>query len=136
MNAEQFVIVWDLETIPDLEAARRMLGLPNATDTEVRDAMGWTFPKHPVHKIVCIGALIARRQPEGWSVEALKTVFAFQPLQSPLADNLPPFIGHPKYVTLPTLVYTANELPAFAIDFCHLSVIPNPAATRKLTRRN
>jgi 3'-5' exonuclease len=68
---EQFVIVWDLETTPDLDAARRVLGLPNAPDTEVREALGSTFPKHPLHKIVCIGALIACRQPEGWRVGAL-----------------------------------------------------------------
>jgi 3'-5' exonuclease len=59
--AEQSVIVWDLETVPDLAAAARMLDLPNATDAEVREALGTTFPKHPLHKIVCIGALIASR---------------------------------------------------------------------------
>jgi 3'-5' exonuclease len=69
--AEQSVIVWDLETVPDLAAAARILDLPNATDAEVREALGTTFPKHPLHKIVCIGALIASRQPEGWRVDAL-----------------------------------------------------------------
>ena len=68
---EQSVIVWDLETIPDLAAAARMLDLENAPDTEVREAIGPGFPKHPLHKIVCIGALIASRQPEGWRVDAL-----------------------------------------------------------------
>ena len=34
---EQSVIVWDLETVPDLAAAARMLDLPKATDTELRD---------------------------------------------------------------------------------------------------
>jgi hypothetical protein len=33
--SEQSVIVWDLETIPDLPAAARMLDLPNGTDAEV-----------------------------------------------------------------------------------------------------
>src|ERR1700746_1604581 len=69
--SEQSVIVWDLETVPDLAAAARILDLPNATDAEVREALGTTFPKHPLHKIVCIGALIASRQPEGWRVDAL-----------------------------------------------------------------
>jgi predicted PolB exonuclease-like 3'-5' exonuclease len=68
---EQSVVVWDLETIPDLAAAARMLDLPNATEAEVREALGTTFPKHPLHKIVCIGALIASRQPEGWRIDAL-----------------------------------------------------------------
>lgn len=51
----------DLETIPDLEAAARMLNLGNAPETEVREALGTGFPKHPLHKIACIGALIASR---------------------------------------------------------------------------
>jgi P pilus assembly chaperone PapD len=34
--AEQSVIVWDLETIPDLAAAARMLDLRNADDAEIR----------------------------------------------------------------------------------------------------
>ena len=68
---EQSIIVWDLETIPDLAAAARMLDLPNATEAEVRERLGPSFPKHPLHKIVCIGALIASRRPEGWRVDAL-----------------------------------------------------------------
>jgi 3'-5' exonuclease len=68
---EQSVIVWDLETVPDLAAAARMLDLPNATDAEVREALGPGVPKHPLHKIACIGALIATRQPEGWRIDAL-----------------------------------------------------------------
>jgi hypothetical protein len=34
-----------------------MLDLPKATDAELREALGAGFPKHPLHKIVCIGAL-------------------------------------------------------------------------------
>ena len=37
----------------------------NATEAEVREALGTGLPKHPLHKIVCIGALVASRQPEG-----------------------------------------------------------------------
>jgi predicted PolB exonuclease-like 3'-5' exonuclease len=68
---EQSVIVWDLETMPDLATAARMLDMGTATDLEVREALGPGFPKHPLHKIVCIGALVASRQPEGWHVDAL-----------------------------------------------------------------
>ena len=56
---EQTIIAWDLETIVDLPAAARMLDLGATTETEVRDALGPGFPKHPLHKIVCIGALVA-----------------------------------------------------------------------------
>jgi predicted PolB exonuclease-like 3'-5' exonuclease len=69
--SEQSVIVWDLETVPDLVAAARMLDLPNATDAEVREALGSGFPKHPLHKIACIGALVASRGVEGWRIDAL-----------------------------------------------------------------
>lgn len=68
---ESSVIVWDLETIPDLAAVTRMLDMPTATEAEVREALGSGFPKHPLHKIVCIGALVASRQAEGWRVDAL-----------------------------------------------------------------
>jgi 3'-5' exonuclease len=68
---EQTVIVWDLETVPDLPAAARMLDMSNAAEADVRQALGEGFPKHPLHKIVCIGALVASRQPEGWRMEAL-----------------------------------------------------------------
>jgi len=68
---DQSVIVWDLETVPDLAAAARMLDLGNAPDAEVREALRPGFPKHPLHKIACIGALIAARQPEGWRIDAL-----------------------------------------------------------------
>lgn len=68
---EQSIIVWDLETVPDLGAAARMLDMTGSTEAEVREVMGDSFPKHPLHKIVCIGALVASRQPEGWRVDAL-----------------------------------------------------------------
>lgn len=66
----QTVIVWDLETVPDLPAAARMLGLVEASQEEVRSALP-SFPKHPLHKIACIGALIASHQREGWRIDAL-----------------------------------------------------------------
>jgi 3'-5' exonuclease len=72
---EQWVIVWDLETVPDLAAAARMLDLGNATEPEIREAIGPGFPKHPLHKIACIGALIASRHPEGWRVDALGAIW-------------------------------------------------------------
>jgi 3'-5' exonuclease len=68
---EQTIIARDLETILDLSAAARMLDMGNAAEADVRQAPGEGFPKHPLHKIVCIGALVASRQPEGWRVDAL-----------------------------------------------------------------
>lgn len=68
---EQNVIVWDLETLPDVAAARRMLDMPSAPDEAVREALGQGFPKHPLHKIACIGALVASRHQDGWHIDAL-----------------------------------------------------------------
>jgi hypothetical protein len=68
---EQTVIVWDLETIPDLAAAARMLDRANAPAAEIREALGSGFPKYPLHKIACIGVLIATRQSECWRIDAL-----------------------------------------------------------------
>ena len=68
---EQSIIVWDLETVPDLAAAARMLDMVSTPEAEVRQALWSGFPKHPLDKIVCIGGLIATRQPDGWRIDAL-----------------------------------------------------------------
>src|SRR5215469_3914082 len=68
---ERRVIVWDLETVPDLRAAARMLNMEGASDERVRSALGSGFPKHPLHKIACIGALVAERNSGGWCIQAL-----------------------------------------------------------------
>jgi hypothetical protein len=65
------VIVWDLETVPDLRGFAAANGLAGKTDVEVRAAMGDKFPKHIYHSIVCIGALVAHREGDRWAVDAL-----------------------------------------------------------------
>jgi predicted PolB exonuclease-like 3'-5' exonuclease len=65
------VIVWDLETVPDLRGFAAANDLIGKTDEEVRDAIGDKFPKHIYHSIVCIGALVARTQGDHWAVDAL-----------------------------------------------------------------
>jgi 3'-5' exonuclease len=84
---EQTVIVWDLETVPDLAAAARMLDLGDAAEADVRQALGEGFPKHPLHKIACIGALVASRQPEGWRVDALGACPSNRKSPSPAKQN-------------------------------------------------
>ena len=37
---EQSIIVWDLETVPDLAAAARLLDMGGASDADVREALG------------------------------------------------------------------------------------------------
>jgi len=41
--AEQSVIVWDLETVPDLAAAARMLDLGDAPEAKVREELWFGF---------------------------------------------------------------------------------------------
>ena len=65
------VIVWDLETAPDLPgfaAANDLVGKPEA---DIRAELGNKFPKHIYHTIVCIGALVAHRESDHWAVDAL-----------------------------------------------------------------
>jgi predicted PolB exonuclease-like 3'-5' exonuclease len=125
--AEQSVIVWDLETVPDLAAAARMLDLGKATDAEVREALGSGFPKHPLHKIVCIGALVATRQPEGWCVDALGAPHIGERTEAKLISDFIEKIGQllPQLVTfnghsfdLPVLRYRAmvNRVSAGGLE--------------------
>jgi 3'-5' exonuclease len=67
---EQPVIVWDLETVPDLAGFAAANDLVGKSDPELREAIGDKFPKHIYHSIVCIGALIAHREPDRWAVDA------------------------------------------------------------------
>lgn len=65
------VIVWDLETIPDLKGFAAANGYDGKTDDEIRAALGDKFPKHIYHSIVCIGALVAHRDDGSWQVDAI-----------------------------------------------------------------
>jgi len=63
------VIVWDIETVPDLKGFAAANGLDGKSDDEIRKAMGDKFPKHIYHSIICIGALVAHREEAaGWSM--------------------------------------------------------------------
>ncbi len=65
------VVVWDVETVPDLEGFAKANGLDGKTDDEIREAIGDKFPKHVYHSIICIGALVASDRGSHWDVEAL-----------------------------------------------------------------
>src|SRR6478752_7842169 len=65
------VIVWDLETVPDLAGFAAANNLTGKSDAEVREAIGDKFPKHIYHSIVCIGALVAHREVDHWAVDAV-----------------------------------------------------------------
>jgi predicted PolB exonuclease-like 3'-5' exonuclease len=63
------VIVWDIETIPDLAGFAAANGLTGSS-AEVRAEIGEKFPKPLYHSVVCIGALVAERRDEGWHILA------------------------------------------------------------------
>ena len=65
------VIVWDLETVPDLAGFAAAHGLAGKTDAEILEAIGDKFPKHIYHSIICTGALVAHREQGAWVVDAL-----------------------------------------------------------------
>jgi predicted PolB exonuclease-like 3'-5' exonuclease len=65
------VLVWDIETVPDLRGFAAANGHDGKSDDEIRIAMGDKFPKHIYHSIICIGALIAHQDNDHWIVDAL-----------------------------------------------------------------
>jgi predicted PolB exonuclease-like 3'-5' exonuclease len=66
------VIVWDIETVPDLKGFAAANGHVGKPDDEVRAELGDKFTKHFYHSIICIGALVAHRGEGGhWIVDAL-----------------------------------------------------------------
>jgi predicted PolB exonuclease-like 3'-5' exonuclease len=119
----EWVMVWDLETVPDLSAAARLAGELNATDEQIRAAVGSGFPKLPLHEIVCIGALIANRVTEGWQITALGAPHKGERSEAELIEAFVQRIAQitPRLVTyngnsfdLPVLRYRAmvNRIPA------------------------
>ena len=65
------VIVWDLETAPDIAGYAAANSLTGKSEEVIREALGNKFPKHIYHAIVCIGALVAHKERDHWVVDAL-----------------------------------------------------------------
>ena len=63
------VIVWDIETVPDLKGFAAANGHVGKSDDEVRAELGDKFPKHIYHSIICIGALVAHQENGRWTVD-------------------------------------------------------------------
>ena len=49
------ILIWDIETIPDLRGFAAANGHDGKSDDEIRAEMGDKFPKHIYHSIICIG---------------------------------------------------------------------------------
>lgn len=65
------VLVFDLETVPDLDAVARVHRLDPADAEAARAALGKGFPKPIFHRVVALGALAAERVAGVWRVRAL-----------------------------------------------------------------
>lgn len=111
-----YSIIWDLETVVDCEAFKRMEGQVGLSDDEARELHGDGFAKLPLHQIVCIGALVAERDADGWKVVALgaphsgqrserEIIEAFVGRINDLRPQLVSFNGHG--FDLPVLRYRA-----------------------------
>jgi 3'-5' exonuclease len=121
MNAS--VIVWDLETVPDLRGFATANDLVGRSDSDVLEAIGDKFPKHIYHSIVCIGALVAHREQTCWVVDALGAPHVGERTEKQLISSFVDKIAElsPQLVTfngnsfdLPVLRYRAmvNEVSA------------------------
>src|SRR5665647_621516 len=154
------VIVWDLETVPDLRGFAAANGLDGKGDDDIRAAMGDKFPKHIYHSIVCIGALIAHRDDsDHWEVSALGAPHVGERSEKELIASFVDRIAelNPQLVTfngnsfdLPVLRYRAlthsvaapglsarayyNRYTEDATDLCDVLSSFNPQAKKRLTR--
>lgn len=119
----EYIIVWDLETVPDLKAFAAVAGLEGKPDEEIRLALGDKFPKHIFHRIACIGALVASRGGGPWHVDAFGAPYIGERSEAELIRAFVDRIAQlkPKLVTfngasfdLPVLRYRAmiNRVPA------------------------
>lgn len=121
------ILVWDLETIPDLKGFAAANGHDGKTEDEIREALGDKFPKHIYHSIICIGALIAHRDDDRWVVDALgaphvgersepELIAAFVERIAQLNPQLVTFNG--SSFDLPVLRYRAmvHKLPAIGLS--------------------
>jgi hypothetical protein len=149
---DQWVIVWDLETVPDLAGFAAANDLVGKSDAEVREAIGDKFPKHIFHSIVCVGALIAHREPDHWAVEALGAPHVGERTEKELIAAFCDKIAelNPQLLDLPVLRYRAmvhgisapglcarpylNRYPEDAIDLCDVLSSFSPQGRLPFTR--
>jgi 3'-5' exonuclease len=125
-GAMPHVIVWDIETVPDLKGFAAANGHDGKSDDEIRAELGEKFPKHIYHSIICIGALIAHRDNDHWIVDALgaphvgdrsekELIAAFVDRIAELKPQLVTFNG--SSFDLPVLRYRAlvHKVPAIGL---------------------
>jgi predicted PolB exonuclease-like 3'-5' exonuclease len=117
------VMVWDIETVPDLEGYARANNLTGRMPEEIRSAMGDGFPKLIYHSIICIGALVASKAANGYEVQVVGAPHVGQRTEKQLIESFVNRIGQvsPQFVSfngcafdLPVLRYRAMTHRVFA----------------------
>jgi 3'-5' exonuclease len=117
------IMVWDLETVPDLEGYARANNLIGKSPEEIRTGMGDDFPKLIYHSIICIGALVASRTANGYEVQVVGAPHIGQRTEKELIESFVNKIAQlsPQLVTfsggsfdLPVLRYRAMVHEVFA----------------------
>jgi predicted PolB exonuclease-like 3'-5' exonuclease len=103
---EQSVIVWDIETVPDLAGFAAANALDGKSDDEVRNELGDKFPKHIYHSIVCIGALIAHRDADRWGVDAVGAPHCGERSESELISG---FVGRIAELAPQLITFNGNS---------------------------
>jgi 3'-5' exonuclease len=81
------VLIFDLETVPDLPCIARVNGFDEADEAAAREKLGEKFPKLIFHKIVCIGTLIADRVEGVWIVRSLGAPSIAEPTEAELIQS-------------------------------------------------
>jgi predicted PolB exonuclease-like 3'-5' exonuclease len=132
------VIVWDIETVPDIKGFAAANGHDGKSDDEIRAAMGDKFPKHIYHSIICIGALVAHQENGRWIVDALGAPHVGERSEKELISSFVDRIAKlsPQLVTfngssfdLPVLRYRARSMESQRrVSHCVPTSIVTPAS--------
>jgi 3'-5' exonuclease len=126
---ESGIIVWDIETVPDLKGFAAAHGLTNKSDGEVRAVIGEKFPKHIYHSIVCIGALIAHREAESWSVDSLGAPHCGERSEKELVSA---FVGRIAELTPQLITFNGNS---FDLPVLRYRALVNEVSAPGLSKR-